>query len=448
MPATVRNGDRDSDDVRDAQRMLNRVLGGPDLRVDGDFGPRTDAAVRRFQRQARLDDDGIVGPLTWGALIRAFQRAVGLPEVGEIGPRTRAALGGSPSPGGGPGGGSAEQLLADPRVQALLDAIAYAEGTDRAVDGVSRGYDVIVGYVARVTDFSRHPNRYVPAANSTAAGRYQFLSSTWGELNRPDFTPHNQDVGAVMLMQRRRMVAPLLADDPRQAILNGNREWASLPGSPYGQPTYPMATLLDIYARSLNLRRQRAGSGSGAGGSAGGAAAPTRTTPAATAAVNGRAEAILHTLATARLNGGADHSCVRTVLNNMDRLGVPSFAGGTASDPNNARGAMVQLVRSGHWTSLALPGARQRTISGFYGSVRAYVIDGAGYRALARAGQLPSGAIVFQTRHGWDYGGGPYGNDMAIVRNGGRQVFNYELVSTGIVYRELREAVVLVPTGR
>ena len=33
-----------------------------------DFGPKTDAAVRTFQRGKRIKDDGIVGRLTWGKL--------------------------------------------------------------------------------------------------------------------------------------------------------------------------------------------------------------------------------------------------------------------------------------------------------------------------------------------------------------------------------------------
>jgi murein L,D-transpeptidase YcbB/YkuD len=36
--------------------------------IDGDFGPITDQVVRDFQGGAGLVVDGIVGPMTWGAL--------------------------------------------------------------------------------------------------------------------------------------------------------------------------------------------------------------------------------------------------------------------------------------------------------------------------------------------------------------------------------------------
>jgi peptidoglycan hydrolase-like protein with peptidoglycan-binding domain len=34
----------------------------------GNFGPKTEAAVRAFQRSKGLVPDGIVGPKTWAAL--------------------------------------------------------------------------------------------------------------------------------------------------------------------------------------------------------------------------------------------------------------------------------------------------------------------------------------------------------------------------------------------
>ncbi|UQU61860.1 peptidoglycan-binding protein [Couchioplanes caeruleus] len=47
---------------------------GHSVAVDGIFGPRTDAAVRSFQREKGLTVDGIVGPRTWSALIIEVRR--------------------------------------------------------------------------------------------------------------------------------------------------------------------------------------------------------------------------------------------------------------------------------------------------------------------------------------------------------------------------------------
>jgi len=60
----------DTDQVQAVQRRLRdayRAYAGH-LAVDGDFGARTEAAVREFQRRSGIVVDGIVGPMTAAAL--------------------------------------------------------------------------------------------------------------------------------------------------------------------------------------------------------------------------------------------------------------------------------------------------------------------------------------------------------------------------------------------
>lgn len=152
----------------------------------------------------------------------------------------------------------------------------------------------------------------------------------------------------------------------------------------------------------------------------------------------------LRKLATSRLSTGADGTCVKTTLGNLDRLGVPSFEGGTEGDPNNSRGAMVQMLRNGHWTSLPLEGAVSRTIKSPYGTAQAHVVGADAYERMAKAGQVPSGAIIFQTRHGWSASSSARGNDMGIVRDGGKVTHNYKSMSP-VIYGDAKEVVILVP---
>jgi len=61
------------DAVRGVQEefQFRNLSGDPSLglAIDGIFGPKTDAAVRGFQKALGIAVDGIVGPVTWRALI-------------------------------------------------------------------------------------------------------------------------------------------------------------------------------------------------------------------------------------------------------------------------------------------------------------------------------------------------------------------------------------------
>ncbi|MEI7698367.1 MAG: peptidoglycan-binding protein [Planctomycetia bacterium] len=76
MPTTLRNGSRGFD-VAVVQVQLNaKDSSVPKLRVDGAFGPVTQAAVVSFQRRAGLSPDGIVGPSTHAALAQGLMLSI------------------------------------------------------------------------------------------------------------------------------------------------------------------------------------------------------------------------------------------------------------------------------------------------------------------------------------------------------------------------------------
>lgn len=139
--------------------------------------------------------------------------------------------------------------LENPNVRAFLRALRLGEGTSD-----DKGYSRLVGG-GEFEGFADHPRKLVNLGRiqSTAAGAYQFLSKTWDGLVRQygftNFSPANQDLGAVALIHGRKALDDVKNGRIREAVGKCNREWASLPGSPYGQRTETLAAFLHEYLK-------------------------------------------------------------------------------------------------------------------------------------------------------------------------------------------------------
>ena len=64
----IRQGSTNREAVKLAQTRLNLHGANPQLPITGNFLSMTDTATRAFQRRKGLVVDGIIGPITWGAL--------------------------------------------------------------------------------------------------------------------------------------------------------------------------------------------------------------------------------------------------------------------------------------------------------------------------------------------------------------------------------------------
>ncbi len=129
--------------------------------------------------------------------------------------------------------------------QRLLNTIAFAEGT-----AGPRGYNTMFTHAQFDNNFVDHP-RQLQRSNglaSDAAGRYQFLSTTWDPTARAlglnDFSPVNQDIGALYKAEQRLAQKGLSLDDLVEVGMSKEvadalaPEWASFPTAATGTSYY------------------------------------------------------------------------------------------------------------------------------------------------------------------------------------------------------------------
>jgi muramidase (phage lysozyme) len=138
--------------------------------------------------------------------------------------------------------------LDNANVKAFLRVIRSGEGT--ADQG---GYNRLFGG-GTFSSFADHPRQVVKKSGyaSSAAGAYQFITSSWDETKRVmglvDFSPTSQDFAAIGRIAARGALDDVIAGRFDTALGKVAREWASMPGSPYGQPVISLATARNVYA--------------------------------------------------------------------------------------------------------------------------------------------------------------------------------------------------------
>lgn len=137
-------------------------------------------------------------------------------------------------------------------VQAFLRVIRSCEGTSGP-----NGYRTFFG--GELFDsFVDHPRvrktfklRKGGTLTSSAAGAYQILERTWDGLVKQngfkDFTPETQDKAAIALIRGRKALQDVEQGRFEVALKKCALEWASLPGSPYGQPTKTLEFCKQVY---------------------------------------------------------------------------------------------------------------------------------------------------------------------------------------------------------
>ncbi|MDC0668033.1 SH3 domain-containing protein [Nannocystis radixulma] len=157
--------------------------------------------------------------------------------------------------------------LEEARVRAFLRMLRVGEGTEGTA-----GYERLFGGSSFIKDhgktFADHPRIVISSGKykSSAAGAYQVMGYTWddpGQIalrNRygiTDFTPRSQDrYGVILVKHKRNALEEVKRGEIREAIRKCNTEWASLPGSPYGQPTITFDQAIREYEDYLE-REQR-----------------------------------------------------------------------------------------------------------------------------------------------------------------------------------------------
>lgn len=150
-----------------------------------------------------------------------------------------------------------EPTEVESRIRAFMQMLRFCEGTTG-----DDGYRTLFGG-SKFNSFADHPRQVIrtPTYDSSAAGAYQILTKTWNGLTKKhkdlsDFEPASQDMACYYLLKQRNALQHLRSNNVELAIQVCNPEWASLPGSKYGQPRKSVSTCVAKYQEYLQKEKE------------------------------------------------------------------------------------------------------------------------------------------------------------------------------------------------
>jgi hypothetical protein len=339
-----------------------------------------------------------------------------------------------------------------PDVQALRPLM------DLLITGESRSsgmYDAVAGSRTGIQGLSRMTFAQArQAGGNNAIGAYQFIPPTMEAAMRVAglkptdvFSPENQDRLAsawIMNGQRPRLSAYIRGEsnDLAGAVNDAAQEWAALKGmtgvGKYDSDGVNKATISS--GRTAQAIQQARRSFLDSRNNSSFTITPTLKT------LGGR---ILYSVEKDSNGKPIPGLCTTNVLKTLEVNGIPNPDATGMDAGNNPRGAAVQFVNQFGWQSLRVPGSRPITLKSPYGKAAVNQMTLQQYQQAVGRGQIPSGALVFQTQNNsWNgTSDRSRGFDIAIARSGGSQLFNGRYMPSSIYGSATTSVFVLVPNN-
>ena len=139
-------------------------------------------------------------------------------------------------------------LKSNPQYKVMLDTISKAEGT-WGKDAYSTKYG------GKKVDWNKGKDRSSNGV-SNAHGKYQFMNTTWDELSKElgleGFSPEEQDVAAMKLLEKTDSLKHIENGDLKKAIFSAAPTWAGLPKNEKGESYHKFKNGKQQPAKSLN----------------------------------------------------------------------------------------------------------------------------------------------------------------------------------------------------